>query len=157
MIQVNTPSAELRPNRAMNTELIAQTWQALGERQRKFVEAFYERFFERFPGYRKLFPAELRQEHLDKMLQTVALLCDLAEDREDIAPHLRKLGTVHRPFDLAPYDFGNFKAVFIEVLRSYAGAAWSPEAAKAWSDAFEEVLFPLMREGAARDKRPAAA
>ena len=151
------PSAELRPNRAMNTELIAQTWQALGSRQPQFVEAFYKRFFERFPGYRKLFPPELRQAHLDKMLQTVALLCDLAEDREDIAPHLRKLGSAHRPFDLALHDFANFKAVFIEVLRSYAGSAWSAEAAKAWSDAFEEVLFPMMREGVAREKRPAAA
>ena len=141
----------------MNTELIARTWQALGERQSQFIEAFYERFFERFPGYRKLFPRELRQEHLDKMLKTVALLCDLAEDREDIGPHLRRLGAAHRAFDLAPRDFGNFEAVFVEVLRAYAGPAWSAEAAKAWHGAFEEVLFPLMREGVAREARPAAA
>jgi hemoglobin-like flavoprotein len=141
----------------MNTELVAQTWQALGERQPQFVEAFYERFFERFPGYRKLFPRELRAAHLEKMMQTVALLADLSEDRGDVAPRLRKLGAAHRPFDLAPRDFGNFKAVFIEVLRSYAGPAWSAQAAKAWSDAFEEVLFPLMREGVAREARRAAA
>ncbi len=141
----------------MNTELIAQTWQALGERQPQFIRAFYERFFERFPGYRKFFPDDLREAHLDKMLRTVALLADLAEDREDIGPHLRKLGAAHRPFELAAHDFGNFKAVFIEVLRSYSGPAWSPGAAKAWSDAFEEVLFPLMREGAAREAPSAAA
>ncbi len=157
LIHVNTAATQLRPNRGMNTELIAQTWQALGERQPQFIAAFYERFFERFPGYRKLFPTELGQAHLDKMLQTVALLCDLAEDREDIAPHLRKLGAAHRPFDLALHDFANFKAVFIEVLRSYAGSAWSTEAAKAWSDAFEDVLFPLMRESVAPDKKSIAA
>ncbi len=34
----------------MKTEIIAETWHALGNRQTEFVEAFYARFFERFPG-----------------------------------------------------------------------------------------------------------
>jgi hemoglobin-like flavoprotein len=137
----------------MNTELIAQTWTALGDRQARFVEDFYERFFERFPAYRQLFPRELREAHLEKMLKTVALLCDLAEDRSDIAPHLRKLGAAHRPFDLAQRDFVNFKTVFIEVLGGYAGAGWSPGAAQAWGDAFDQVLFPLMREGVQPERK----
>lgn len=132
----------------MNTELIAQTWQALGRRQPQFIEAFYKRFFERFPGYRKLFPRELRKGHLDKMVETVALLSDLAEDRADIAPRLRKLGEAHQPFALAPRDFGNFKAAFLEVLGTYAGPQWTQAAEQAWSQAFDEVLIPLMREGA---------
>ena len=131
----------------MNTELIAQTWRSLGSRQPQFVAAFYERFFESFPGDRRLFPQQLDPAHLQKMVDTVALLADLAEDASDIAPRLHRLGAAHRPFALAPSDFRNFKAVFIEVLREYAGAAWSPQAARAWSDAFEEVLYPLMREG----------
>ena len=132
----------------MNTELIAQTWQSIGSRQRQFIDAFYRRFFERFPDYRRLFPAELRPAHLDKMLETVALLADLADDRGDIAPRLRNLGSAHRPFALASRDLGNFRSVFMEVLGAYAGPSWTPAAAQAWSDAFDEVLFPLMREGA---------
>ena len=132
----------------MNTELIAQTWQALGERQARFIEAFYERFFERFPGYRGFFPRELHEAHLGKMVDTVALLADLAEDTGDIAPRLHRLGAAHQAFALAPRDFANFKAVFIEVLREHAGAAWSPQAGEAWSNAFDDVLIPLMREGA---------
>jgi len=70
----------------MNTELIEQTWQALGDRRGQFVDAFYERFFERFPGYRRLFARKLQPADLEKMLFTAALLVDLADDREDIAP-----------------------------------------------------------------------
>jgi hemoglobin-like flavoprotein len=131
----------------MNTELIAQTWLALAERQPRFIESFYERFFERFPGYRKLFPRELREAHLSKMLETVALLADLAEDAGDIAPRLHKLGELHKPFELAPRDFANFKAVFVEALGAELGSRWTPAAADAWSDAFDEVLIPLMRGG----------
>ena len=137
----------------MNTELIAQTWRALGERQPQFIKAFYQRFFERFPGYRKLFPSDLRRAHLEKMIGTVALLGDLAEDRSDIAPHLHKLGVAHRPFDLQPGDYQNFTAVFVEVLRQELGTRWPAEAEQAWNEVFEQVLIPLMREGSARGAR----
>ena len=150
MRQIKTARAAVRRLELMNTELIAQTWQALDGRQVQFIEAFYQRFFERFPGYRRLFPRELRAAHFEKMVQTVALLANLADDRDDIAPHLRKLGSAHRPFDLAPRDFGNFKAVFIEVLAPCAGSQWTKLAEQAWSEAFDEVLIPLMREGVER-------
>jgi hemoglobin-like flavoprotein len=140
----------------MNTELIARTWGALGERQARFIEAFYQRFFERFPGYRKLFPRDLRAAHLEKMIDTVALLGDLADDRSEIAPHLRKLGAAHRPFDLHPRDYENFRAVFVEVLGGELGAQWTPEAAQAWDDAFEQILIPLMREGTGAGARRTA-
>ena len=132
----------------MNTQLIAQTWRSLGERQPQFIKAFYARFFERYPGYRKLFPGDLRQAHLQKMIDTVALLGDLADDRNDIAPHLHKLGAAHRPFDLHARDYRNFQTVFVEVLRQELGARWPAAAGLAWNDAFEQVLIPLLREGA---------
>ena len=139
----------------MNTELIARTWQALGDRQAQFIEAFYDRFFERFPGYRKLFPHELRTAHLEKMVLTLALLADLSDDRSAIAPRLHKLGAVHKPFDLELRDFNNFKAVFIEVLGPQLGKHWTTAAAKAWNDAFDAVLIPLLREGMEGDRERA--
>ena len=59
----------------MKTELIADTWGALGETQHEFVEAFYGRFFARFPIYRPLFPKQLNAEHLEKMVQTMKRAC----------------------------------------------------------------------------------
>ena len=131
----------------MNTELIAQTWHALGERQVEFIEAFYQRFFERFPGYRKLFPHQLRAAHLEKMIHTMALMANLSEDQAIIAPHLHKLGAAHKPFGLERRDMNNFKEVFIEMLGERLGPRWTAAAAQAWSSAFDEVLIPLMREG----------
>lgn len=130
----------------MNTELIAQTWGAVDDPV-AFVEAFYARFFERFPGYRRLFPHRLDAGHLDKMVQTMALLARLSEDKGTIAPHMHKVGAAHRPYALGPKDLDHFKAVFIETLSERLGAAWSRAATEAWEQAFEQVLIPLMQEG----------
>jgi len=130
----------------VNTELIAETWGAV-EDPMAFVESFYARFFARFPGYRPLFPQRLDPAHLEKMVQTMALVARMSEDRRAIAPHVHKLGAAHKPYALKPKDLANFKAVFLETLGSHLGAAWSPAAAQAWEQAFDEVILPLMREG----------
>jgi hemoglobin-like flavoprotein len=132
----------------MNTELIADTWEAVGDHM-VFVEAFYQRFFERFPGYRSLFPHKLDPQHLDKMVETMALLARLSEDRSLIAPHVHKLGATHKPYALTQKDLDNFRETFVELLSERVGSSWSPAAAQAWQQAFDEVLIPLMREGAA--------
>lgn len=130
----------------VNTELIAHTWGRVDDPV-AFVEGFYARFFERYPAYRRLFPQRLDARHLDKMVQTMALLARLSEDTSTIAPHMHKLAAAHQPYALAPRDLQNFKAVFIEALAARVGAAWSPAAEQAWSAAFEQVLIPMMREG----------
>jgi len=134
----------------MNTELIAETWEALGASQRDFVEAFYQRFFERFPDYRPLFPLELNPQHLEKMVQTMALVANLSDDRSRIAPQMHRVGQAHKAYGLSARDLDNFKRTFIEVLGERLGGRWSAEAEKAWNEAFDAVLMPLMREGLAR-------
>ena len=133
----------------MNTELIAETWGAIDEPM-AFVESFYERFFERFPGYRPLFPKQLDPKHLEKMVQTMALVANLSDDRSSIAPHMHKVGQAHKAYGLTARDFDNFKRTFLELLSERLGRKWSAEAEKAWNDAFDAVLVPLMREGLGR-------
>ena len=133
----------------MNTQIIAETWDALGPDQTEFIEAFYARFFERFPAYRVLFPHKLDAKHLEKMVQTMALVAHLSDDRTVVAPHMHKIGAAHKPYDLKQGDLANFKAVFLETLEVHLGERWIQDAAQAWSDAFDHVLIPLMREGGA--------
>jgi hemoglobin-like flavoprotein len=134
----------------MKTELIAETWDALGAGQREFVELFYQRFFERFPDYRPLFPLELNLQHLEKMVQTIALVANQSQDRSRIAPHMHAIGQAHQAYGLSARDFGNFKRTFVEVLGERLGGRWSAEAEDAWNDAFDTVLVPLLREGLER-------
>jgi hemoglobin-like flavoprotein len=139
----------------MKTELITETWGALDERQQHdFVEAFYRRFFERFPGYRRHFPQELNPAHLEKMVQTMALVANLSEERGLIAPHMHKVGAAHEPYALKPGDLETFKVIFVEMLGEQLGEQWSLAAAQAWGEAFDQVLIPLMHEGMAGARTP---
>lgn len=129
----------------MNIELMAKTWGGI-EDPVAFVEGFYVRFFEHFPGYPRLRPQQLDARHLDRKVQTMALPARLSEDTSTIAPQMHTLAAAHKPYTHAPRDLRNFKAAFIGALAARGGGAWSPVAAQAWSVAFEQALIPMMRE-----------
>jgi hemoglobin-like flavoprotein len=79
----------------------------------------------------------------------MALMAHLSDDRSVIALHMHKVGAAHKAYALKPHDLANFKAVFLETLEERLGDRWIADAAQAWSDAFDQVLIPLMREGGA--------
>jgi len=131
----------------MNTELIAQTWFALGERREAMIEAFYERFFERFPGYRAHFPAAPDPHRMQTMLDTMSLIARLGDDRPIIAPRIQGLGGFHQPYRLDEGDLRKFRDVFVEVLGEHCGPNWTEAAADSWREAFDEAVIPLMMKG----------
>jgi hemoglobin-like flavoprotein len=130
----------------MNTELIAETWDSLAHRHIDVIEVFYDRFFERFPRYREMFPAKMDQQ-MKKMVRTLAMVARLSDDEPLITPHLTKVGDRHRPYGLQAQDLENFKAVFLEVIAEECGSRWTERCAQAWNDAFDEVIIPLMMKG----------
>lgn len=129
---------------SINTEIIAASWRSLGERKHDFIVRFYQAFFARHPRYRPLFPAELADSHVRKMVLTVALLAELADDPGDILPHLRKLRAAHTPYQLALPDFAAFRDTFVQCLALELGPAWNDETALAWREAFDRVLVPAL-------------
>lgn len=130
----------------MNTELIARTWDSVEDKHR-FVDRFYQLFFQKYPHYRPLFPSPLNPRHLDKMTETMALLARLSDDAALIEPHVHEVGAAHRMHHLDADDLHHFRDTFVEMLAACCTCGWSERAAAAWVEAFDTVLIPMMQEG----------
>lgn len=130
----------------MNTELISQHWDGIGDRELELVAKFYERLFERHPRFKELFPDTMSHQ-AEKMVQTLALMAKHSEDEKTVHPHLEKVGARHRQYRLALSDFDDFLTVLMEVMGEYNAPAWSPECEAAWRDAFRRVVMPAMAGG----------
>ncbi|HKK04773.1 MAG TPA: globin [Gammaproteobacteria bacterium] len=130
----------------MNTELIAQHWDGIGDKELELVSAFYERLFERHPRFRELFPATMSHQ-AEKMVQTLALMAKHSEDEPVLHPHLEKVGARHRTYGLALSDFDDFLSVLMEVMGEYNPKAWSPQCEAAWREAFRQIVVPAMAPG----------
>jgi hemoglobin-like flavoprotein len=145
-VGVSTPKED-----HMNTELVARSWDSLGDRKRAVIESFYGRFFERFPQYRQFFP-ESMDPQMDKMVRTIAMAARLSDDESTVELHMIHVGERHKPYHLGQADLMNFKSVFIENMGEHCQDLWNEDYARAWEDVFDEVIVPLMMQGLG-DKR----
>ena len=125
----------------VDNQLIAQHWNGIGAQQNEMVRAFYERFFERHPKYRKLFP-ESHSRQMDSMVDTLALIAKGAHLPELFQPHIDKISERHAGFGLDADAYYRFISVLLEVLGEYNTAAWSPECEAAWGEALEQFILP---------------
>jgi len=131
---------------ALNTELIAQHWDGIGDRELDLVADFYQRLFERHPRFKGLFPDAMGHQ-AEKMVQTLALMARHSEDEKTLQPHLDKVGARHRQYQLALSDFDDFLTVLMEVMGEYNPQAWSTRCETAWREAFRRVVMPAMVPG----------
>lgn len=130
----------------MNEQRIGEVWDSFHGKHYEVIEHFYQRFFERFPNYRKFFP-ESMDAQMKKMVRTIGLVARVADSTSVVEPHIERVGDHHKPYALQKEDLENFKDVFIEVLGEEYGEAWSAEHGRAWHQAFDEVIIPSMMKG----------
>lgn len=130
----------------MNTELIGQSWDKLAGKHEQVVGTFYNRFFEKYPSYKELFPNSMDRQ-MKKMIETMALIARVADETEIAHPHLVKLGGKHTGYQLREEDLEKFKMVFLEVIGEYCGNDWTGECRAAWIEAFDQHVIPYMMQG----------
>lgn len=130
----------------MNTELIAKTWDALHADHLGLIESFYARFFERFPNYRSLFPAQM-DHHMRRMVDTMAMVSRLADHSDVIESRMVHVGERHGHYGLGREDLDNFRDVFIEVIEEHCAGQWDGDCRAAWKEAFDRAVLPLVMRG----------
>ena len=127
----------------MNTELIAQHWDAIGDKTHELVETFYQRLFESHPRFRPLFPDAIDHQ-MEKMVEMLALAAKESDSPQVLNPHLARIGQRHKQYDLSRQDYEDFIAVLVGVMGEYNSKCWTPECEKAWGEVLEKIIMPHM-------------
>ncbi len=133
----------------MNTEIIKTSWNALAGRRLEFIEAFYDRLFERYPRYRELFPEKMGAQH-ERMIEMIGALAQFADHIPPLEPYLSNVGFQHRRTGIRADDVENFKRTFLETLAGFPMEIDPDARQRAWQEAFDEVIIPLFDQGLER-------
>ncbi|MGK5543261.1 globin domain-containing protein [Streptomyces sp. URMC 127] len=116
---------------------------------------FYATLFARYPEVRSLFPQELDTQR-DRLLRALLRIVDLADDPGNLVRFCGDLGRDHRKFGTLAAHFPAVGECLLTTLARYAGPAWTPDIAAAWTKAYGTVA-QVMISAAAEDEalRPA--
>lgn len=133
----------------LNAEVLRSSFELVVTRSPSLTKRFYEIFFTRFPEVRPMFGASpARQAHQEKMLtDALVAVLDHVEDAPWLTRTLFSLGERHVGYGVRDEMYGWVGECLLATLSEVAGAAWTGEVEKAWTDAFGAIVS-LMLDGA---------
>ncbi|MFF3319192.1 globin domain-containing protein [Streptomyces sp. NPDC003035] len=135
--------------------MLRSTFAVVERRAEHAVTFFYSHLFWNNPGVRELFPEDMRPQR-DRLFAALTHVVHHLED-PGLPVYLAHLGRDHRKFMAAPALYAAVGASLTAAFAHAAGAAWSVEAEKAWTEAYGYVAELMVRgaEEAAADGEPA--
>ncbi|MGW0997138.1 globin domain-containing protein [Streptomyces sp. NPDC002523] len=116
---------------------------------------FYAILFARHPEVRGLFPDNMDVQR-DRLLRGLLQIVDLVDDPENLIRFCGRLGRDHRKFGALDGHYPAVGECLLASLARYAGPAWSPELAAAWTHGYG-VVAQVMTHAAGEDARTAPA
>ena len=125
---------------------IEQVWNLLAGRRKQLVESFYDNLFIRFPHYRQHFPEHMDPQ-MERMMDLIGSVARFSDHISLIRPYLLKVGEAHKAINLELEDLRNFRDVFIDTVAQTCGASWEEQHAKAFREAFDDTIIPIVYEG----------
>ncbi|MEU3354557.1 globin domain-containing protein [Streptomyces sp. NPDC037389] len=116
---------------------------------------FYAILFARYPEVRPMFPQGMDAQR-DRLLRSLLRIVDLVDEPESLVRFCGHLGRDHRKFGTLSAHFPAVGECLLDTLARYAGPAWTPDIAAAWTKAYGTVA-QVMISAAEQDEavRPA--
>lgn len=108
---------------------------------------FYARLFELDPSLRPLFKHDMKSQG-EKLMATLKMVVIGLSNPEKIIAAVQNLGQRHASYGVQSEHYATVGEALLWTLEKGLGAAYTPEVASAWTNAFG-LLSGLMQEAAA--------
>ncbi|MEV6245881.1 globin domain-containing protein [Streptomyces sp. NPDC051742] len=126
--------------------MLRSTFAVVERRAEHAVAFFYSHLFWNNPAVRELFPEDMLPQR-DRLFAALTHVVTHLES-PGLAAYLGQLGRDHRKFLASPALYSAVGSSLLAAFAHAAGSAWTPEAEKAWTEAYGHVA-DLMLAGAA--------
>lgn len=140
-----------RLSMAINTDLIKKSVDLLAPKGTQITEYFYNYMFQHHPEVRPMFPKDMGPQ-AKRLLDSIVYIATNIDRAESLVPYLQKLGVGHNKYNTKPEHYPIVGESLLKTLEHFAGAAWTPELAQSWTEAYgiaANVMIEAAKKAAA--------
>ncbi len=130
--------------------ILRETWALVTPIADTAARLFYDRLFEVDPSARPLFKDTDMAAQREKLMATLSAVVDNLDDLESMVPAIEDLGRRHVGYGVTDAQYDTVGQALLWTLAQGLGAAWTPEAELAWTDAYTTVA-DIMRDAASAE------
>lgn len=136
---------------SLNAAVLRSSLELVASREPLITKRFYEILFARYPQARPLFSRNAPEKQQKMLQDAIVAVVDHVEDASWLKQTLTAMGAKHLDYGVTREMYDWVGSSLLATLAEIAGDAWTPEVAKAWTDAYG-AISGLMLEGAAQAK-----
>jgi hemoglobin-like flavoprotein len=133
---------------SLNVRALRESFDLVIDRCPELTARFYEIFFQRYPQVRAMFGRNAPRVQQEMLARALAAVLEHLEDAPWLARTLGGLGAKHVEYGVRPEMYDWVGECLLATLAEVAGAEWTPELERAWTDAYGAIR-DLMLAGAA--------
>ena len=133
--------------------LIRSSFAVVAPQAEEVARHFYATLFSQAPQTRDLFPVNMEVQR-SRLLRALVHVVQMVDRPDELVPFLEQLGRDHRKFGVMAEHYDAVGAALISAVAEFAGQAWTPRVARAWTESYGAVAR-AMRTAAAAERGPA--
>ena len=133
--------------------LIRSSFAVVAPQTEEVARHFYATLFSRAPQTRDLFPVNMEVQR-SRLLRALVHVVQMVDRPDELVPFLEQLGRDHRKFGVLAEHYDAVGNALISAIAEFAGPAWTPRVARAWTESYGTVAR-AMRTAAAAERGPA--
>ena len=133
--------------------LIRSSFAVVAPQVEQVARHFYATLFSQAPQTRDLFPVNMEVQR-SRLLRALVHVVQMVDRPDELVPFLEQLGRDHRKFGVLAEHYDAVGAALISAVAEFAGPAWTPRVARAWTESYGTVAR-AMRTAAAVERGPA--
>ena len=130
-----------------HARIVTETWQHVRPIADAAVASFYERLFAIDPSTPALFAGVPMERQRQKLAQALDAAVNGLRAPDALVPVLQELGRRHQRYGVTDAHYDSVGAALLWTLEQGLGAAWTAEAAEAWTAVYG-LVAGTMREAA---------
>ena len=147
------PTADRDASAADRVALIRSSFELVAPRAEELGRHFYATLFGRAPETRDLFPVNMEVQR-SRLLRALVHVVQMVDRPDELVPFLEQLGRDHRKFGVLAAHYDAVGAALLSTIEEFAGPAWTPGIAEAWTSAYGTVA-DAMRAATQAERGPA--
>ena len=128
----------------LEADVLRKSFELIAPQANEVVSRFYDELFSRFPAVKPMFANTTKAKQMKMLLASLKLVIANLDNPDKLVPALKEMGKRHKGYGAKPEHYGAVAETLMDVMKEFAGKAWTKQVNQAWSDALNLVAETML-------------
>ena len=128
----------------LEADILRDSFNLITPQAEEVVSRFYDELFSRFPAVKPMFANTTKAKQMKMLLASLKLVIANLDNPDKLVPALQEMGKRHQGYGAVPEHFTAVAETLMDVMKEFAGKAWTKQVHAAWTDALNLVAETML-------------